>query len=347
MNPISIRLLSQQLASPQFKSPAEVVSWFGAMQGQDYKMMRWAVGIRMQKPSYKAFEVAYNEGQIIRAHLFRFTWQLVSGEDYGWMLNLCSDKANAANDGYMRTFGISVPCSVLDSIYQIIADTLSERRSAGGDELLEAVRQSGISIDDHTFVFCLRRAEFSGLICSGDLHPTRRTYALSSSKIRMGVSVPADEAITLLAEKYFRSHAPATLEDFVWWSGLNAGLCRRGVSELGSTMEVCRHRGRDYYIHESCRRRGFRSGNVLLLPAYDEYLIGYKSRDVVLHPEYAHRAHNKSGIFHNVIAFDGKIVGNWSPSGKDMGIDIFKDDMAISHETLQDRIAKYQAFLNK
>ena len=46
MNPVSQRLLSQQLAAPQFKDPAEVVSWFGAMQAQDYKSMRWAVSMR-------------------------------------------------------------------------------------------------------------------------------------------------------------------------------------------------------------------------------------------------------------------------------------------------------------
>ena len=54
MNPVSQRLLSQQLAAPQFKDPAEVVSWFGAMQAQDYKSMRWAVSMRTRRPSGKA-----------------------------------------------------------------------------------------------------------------------------------------------------------------------------------------------------------------------------------------------------------------------------------------------------
>ena len=34
MNPVAIRLLNQQLAAPQFGSPAEVVSHMGAMQAQ-------------------------------------------------------------------------------------------------------------------------------------------------------------------------------------------------------------------------------------------------------------------------------------------------------------------------
>ena len=56
MNPVAIRLLNQQLIVPQFKSPTEVVSHMGAMQAQEYRMMRWAVEMRTTKPSHKAFK---------------------------------------------------------------------------------------------------------------------------------------------------------------------------------------------------------------------------------------------------------------------------------------------------
>ena len=45
MNPVSIRLLNQQLIAQQFSTPAEVVRYMGAMQAQEYRMMRWAVAI--------------------------------------------------------------------------------------------------------------------------------------------------------------------------------------------------------------------------------------------------------------------------------------------------------------
>ena len=54
MNPVSARLLSQQLICPQFTAPHDVVAWMGAMQAQDYRMMRWAVGMRTRKPSARA-----------------------------------------------------------------------------------------------------------------------------------------------------------------------------------------------------------------------------------------------------------------------------------------------------
>lgn len=65
INPVAIRLLNQQLAAPQFSTPSEVVAHMGAMQAQDYRMMRWAVGLRMRKPSGTAFLKDYNGGRII------------------------------------------------------------------------------------------------------------------------------------------------------------------------------------------------------------------------------------------------------------------------------------------
>lgn len=82
MNPVAVRLLSQQLICPRFDDPVEVVSHMGAMQAQEYRMVRWAVAMRMRHPSLRAFKNAFDEGRILRVHLMRGTWQLVSAEDY-------------------------------------------------------------------------------------------------------------------------------------------------------------------------------------------------------------------------------------------------------------------------
>ena len=86
---------------------------------------------------------------------------------------------------------------------------------------------------------------------------------------------------------------------------------------------------------------------MLLLPAYDEYLIGYKSRDVVLHPDKAYHAHNNFGIFKSVIAWDGEIVGNWKPSSKDGGVSLFKEDVSIPEESIEKVISTYHAAQKK
>ena len=74
MNPVAIRLLNQQLVAPQFSDPAEVVSHLGAIQAQEYRLMRWAVAMRTKKPSVKAFKKAFDDGFLVRiatAHRIR------------------------------------------------------------------------------------------------------------------------------------------------------------------------------------------------------------------------------------------------------------------------------------
>ncbi len=340
MNPVSARLLGQQLSAPQFKEPAEVVSWFGALQAQDYRGMRWAVAMRTRRPSYKAFEKAFNDGRIIRTHLLRTTWQLVAGEDYHWMLGLCRTKALAGLRGWMHSNGIDIPDDEKGRIQELLAESVAGKRCVLKEDLDRALKEKGIVMDDHRLSYHLRLAEFDGLLCSGDLHPTKRTLALVSEKIGNPPRMDSDEALALLARKYFRSHGPATLEDFVWWSGLNMRECRKGMDLLGDELVTERYGKRDYSFLRDARTRGFRGGQVLLLPAFDEYLIGYKSRHVVLHPDHAPKAHNQSGIFYHVVALDGEIVGNWRPAERDFGISVFKEGVCIPEEALQKEMSR-------
>ena len=341
MNPVSQRLLSQQLAAPQFKDPADVVSWFGALQAQDYKAMRWAVSMRTRKPSFKAFEKAFNDGRIVRTHLQRTTWQLVAGEDLGWMLDLCRPKALTGLRGWMHSNGLDIPLDEEKKISGIFAEAMAGKGSVQKEFLAQALRERGIGMTEQRFSYHLRLAEYSGLLCSGDLHPTKRTLCLVSEKVRNSLALSREESLALLTRKYFRSHGPATLEDFAWWSGLGLTDCRRGIASLGGELLAERWQGRDFYRHADARTRGFRRGAVLLLPAFDEYLIGYKSRHVVLHPDHAHHAHNQSGIFHSIVALDGEIVGNWSPSAPDGAITLFKD-VSLPEDSLRQQLSAYR-----
>ncbi len=326
MNPITIRLLSQQLVAPQFDTPAEVVGYMCAMQAQEYRMMRWAVAMRTRKPSAKAFKEAFDSGLIIRLHLMRGTWQLVSANDYWWMLDLCASKATAVIKGWMSSNKISIPDEELMWIREILVQTAADKRSVTKEDFEEALLQRDIQMDEHRLSYHIRMAELSGTLCSGDLLPMKASYSLSVEKVKSSTKMDRDEALMLMARKYFQSRQPATLEDFVWWSGLNISDCRRGMELLGNAIHKETWKGRDFYLTDDCRTRGFRRGKFHLIPPYDEYLIGYKSRDIVLPQEHRHKAHNNSGIFQPVVAFDGVICGNWKPFKEDFEVDFFNKD---------------------
>ena len=343
MNPIAIRLLNQQLVAPQFSDPAQVVGHMGAIQAQEYRMMRWAVGMRTRKPSARDFKAAFDSGRIIRLHLMRGTWQLVAADDYWWMLDLCAPKAIAVTRGWMNSNRITIPDEEQMSIRTILAQTAADAGSVTKEDFVQALAERGISMDAHRLSYHIRMAELSGTLCSGDLLPMKATYALAADKVGPRNVIDRDEALMRFARNYFQSRQPATLEDFVWWSGLNIGDCRKGIDLLGNTIHAVKWKGREFYLTDDCRTRGFRKGKCLLIPPYDEYLIGYKSRDIVLAKEHTHRAHNNSGIFQPIIAHDGIICGNWAPFAKQMQVAPFDPHAVLS--SLAAEWTRYQRFL--
>ena len=331
-NPVAIRLLNQRLAAPQFSTPAEVVSHMGAMQAQEYRLMRWAVAMRTKKPSLPAFKKAFDSGKIIRFHLMRGTWQLVSADDYWWMLDLCASKAIAVTKGWMHSNKIDIPEEEYLKIRKILMQTAADKGSVTKEDFVQALAEKDITMDDHRLSYHIRMGELTGTLCSGDLQPMKATYAFAENKVGPRKDIDRDEALMRLAKKYFRSRQPATLEDFVWWSGLNVNDCRKGIELLGDYLhvetfpETSHKQSRAFYLTDDCRTRGFRKGQYLLIPPYDEYLIGYKSRDIVLRPELSHKAHNNSGIFQPIIAKDGVICGNWRPFSDKFETDFFLDE---------------------
>ena len=342
MNPIAIRLLSQQLICPQFSNPTEVVNYMGAIQAQEYRMMRWAVAMRTRKPSAKAFKKAFDKGEILRLHLMRGTWQLVSAEDYWAFVQLCSPKALSVIKGWMSSNQISIPDEEMVSIREILAQTAADKGSVTKEDFVEALERKGIRMDDHRLSYHIRFAEMSGILCSGDLLPMKATYALTTNKVGQQVEIDRDEALLTLTRKYFQSRQPATLEDFVWWSGMNVNDCRRGIALMGDSIHVEKWRGREFFLTDKCRTRGLRKGKYIFIPPYDEYLISYKSRDIVLSPDYRHRAHNNSGIFQPVIALDGVICGNWAPFQKDCQTVFFLGEHDVDLQEEWGRFKKFQ-----
>ena len=343
MNPVAIRLLNQQLAAPQYGDPAQVVSHMGAIQAQEYRMMRWAVAMRTRRPSARAFKAAYDDGRIIRLHLMRGTWQLVAADDYWWMLDLCAPKSIAVIRGWMSSNRITIPEKEQINIRDILAQTAADKRSVTKEDIVQALAERDICMDAHRLSYHIRMTELSGTLCSGDLLPMKATYALAADKVGLRNAIDRDEALMRLARNYFQSRQPATLEDFVWWSGLNIGDCRKGIALLGNMIHAVKWKGREFYLTDDCRTRGFRKGKCLLIPPYDEYLIGYKSRDIVLATEHTHRAHNNSGIFQPIIAHDGIICGNWAPFKDDCQAHFFDGDHDMA--ALQSAWQIYQRYL--
>ncbi len=337
MNISHIRSLSQQLLAPQFSSAHDVVCWMGFMQAQDYNSFSWAVGVRMKNPSYKKFRMEFDEGRIIRTHLFRNTVQLVAAEDLAWMQTLYYDRVMNTERSWMKKH-IDVDDPLYTELCQKIVTLLEKEHQLTKSQLKERLGAK-YQLNDLVLSHLLRRLEYEGIVCSGPIIGNYPTFALQEERVKQRVILDREEALATLARMYFQSHAPATLDDFVWWSGLRKTECRQAIEAIKKELVTKKYKSKTYYLHEQARTRGFRSGHAQLLPPYDEYLIGYKDRSHVLSPEYSHRAHNKIGIFWPVILVDGTIIGNWNSRFQ---YTWFENDETLLTEQAKERYLKFK-----
>ena len=269
MNIPNIRLISQQLTNPQFSDVHELVAWMGMLQAQDYKMMRWAIGIRLKNPTMEKFRKAYSTGAVIRTHLFRCTWQLIAAEDVHWMLKLCSEKNKRAINGYTAYRGHTISEKEYGHTNELIYRTLSGHKSMKKDELSARLVGLGLPDDNHTLSIYLRRAEQDGIICSGDFDERQNTYALMGERVPMPNRLSKEESLAILARKYLRSHSPATLEDFAWWTNLSMKECREAIESIRKEIFEENYDNSTYYIHQDCNTSRKCRNLILLLPAYD------------------------------------------------------------------------------
>jgi hypothetical protein len=129
-----------------------------------------------------------------------------------------------------------------------------------------------------------------------------------------------DEALAELTRRYFVSHGPATLADFVWWSGLTTNDARRGIAMLDRDLERVEIAENVYWRSVSAPKRS-RDIDVYLLPAYDEYNVAYKNREVVFDQNSVPQITNWGALGPTVVV-DGRITGIWKTTGNEKSIRI-------------------------
>ncbi|NEU08768.1 winged helix DNA-binding domain-containing protein [Flavihumibacter sp. R14] len=304
------RLASQQLTGTSFQSVKELVEWMGVMQAQDYAMAKWAVGIRLPGSTLMQINAAIDKGEIIRTHLLRPTWHLVSAEDIYWMLELSAARIRTAAKARLRELELSG--DILQKCNLIMERLLTGNKHLTREKIMAELARYKIATDNNRSSHILMQAELDGLICSGVVKGNKQTYALLAERIPGKTAITKDEALEKLASRYFASHGPATLQDFTWWSGLSASDARRGLEMVKSTLVSVVIASQTFWMPASFSfPEKSKHASVHLLPAYDEFVISYTDRSATLNVENHKRSISVNGLFRPVIVINGQVTGLW------------------------------------
>ncbi len=307
---ISERLRNQQLCGPPKTTPAQVVERFGAMQAQDFPAAKWAIGLRAPGCHNSSVEEAFNAGKILRTHMLRPTWHFVSPADIRWMLALSAPRVHATNAYYYRQSGLDAKmfaraCAML---HRVLEGAEPMTRA----ELAEPLKRAKVPADGLKLAYIMMHAELEGVICSGPRRGKQFTYALLDDRAPACKTLDPRDAIVKLAKRYFTSHGPATVRDFVWWSGLTAKDAQLGIEGVKPKLHQDTIEGRAYW-GVSPGSTAAKGCSAFLLPNYDEYLIAYKDRTPVVDPVRAANIVARSGgAFPHHLVVDGRLAGSWT-----------------------------------
>jgi len=312
-----LRLAAQRLTGARADSPAESVRHMLAMQAQDYPGVKWAVGLRTGATEAEV-EAACDAGQIVRSWPMRGTLHLVAAEDLPWMLDLTADRSTASAAQRRAILGITL--EEIERARELAVDALPERSTLTRAALLETMDAGGVSTAGQRGYHLLWFLAQTGTLGLGATEGRQQTYARLEAWVPNPRRLERDEALGELALRYYRSHGPAGVDDLARWTGLTVRDVRRGIAVAGRGLATVELGGRAYLAGADAVDGGVDAAaieaadaGVLLLPGFDEYILGYKDRSAMLAPEHSQAiVPGNNGMFKSTIVVDGEVVGTWS-----------------------------------
>lgn len=310
----SVALIAQRMHGLRLHAPArtasvlETVTWMGALQAQDYESGLWAIGARMTNTTRGDIEKALARREIVRTWPMRGTWHFIPATDARWMQDLLAVRLLPAIRRRSADFGFDE--AVVSRGRNLVVKALEGGRSLPREQLVQRLAQAGLTAESQAGNHLLRRFGNEGLLCNGVTAGKEPTFTLRDEWVSKPAQLDRDAALAELALRYFRSHGPATLHDFVWWTGLSISDARTAIAAADPTLTRRVIGEREHWFTGEADAPAISA--VELLPAFDEHLLGYQDRRAVLDADRADSVcPGGNGVFRPTLVVKGRVAGLW------------------------------------
>jgi hypothetical protein len=322
---LALRMKNLLLKSRVTRTPAEVVTWMGAMQAQDLASGEWSFGLRCVGLTQSDVHQATVNREILRTWPMRGTVHFVPPADAKWMLEVTGSRAVVGAERRRQQLGLTE--AIVAKATEVLRTALSGGRSLTRAECVLLLVEAGVHTAPEHGYHLLWYASQIGVTCIGPQQGKEQTFVLLDDWVPNPTLLSRDEALTTLATRYFRSHGPATQKDFVGWTGLTVGDAKRGIALSGHGLtEVTTVNGPMIAATASLDEgvpQVIQEQELLLVPGFDEYLLGYKDRSAMLNAEDVNRIiPGGNGVFKPTIVANGRVIGTWKWTIKKATVDI-------------------------
>lgn len=298
---------------------------------------------------------AMDSGAIVRTWTQRGTIHLTAAEDLGWILQLTGQRTLKAVAKRREFFGIDD--AMVDAAAQLAEDAIRDRGPLARQELLDAFEplQAGKEYGHERYLIttlALRNIITQGPMVDGK---DDMKYVLSADWIPNPVDLDAEAALHEWMRRYVLSHGPVTIDDAARWTGLPKTPVRAAIAAAFTAGEIVGISidGREHYqapdLADRLHERQAAANELMLLPGFDEIILGYKDRSATLDPD-----HEKlvvpggNGMFKNTLIDGTKARATWKRSPRKTGprliIDPF-DSNAVDTDRAEAVAATHPAFV--
>lgn len=341
----SWRLQSQRLKTHSLSTPAAVVQWLGGVQAQAYAWAKWSIGVRLGECSDADVEAAIENGLVVRTWLFRGTLHFVAASDLAWLTALLAPRIVKTNRRRYKQLALDA------AAFRHSQDILQQAIAAEGPLTRSEIKAHFESVDvpaeGQQLPYLLQRAALDGLICLGLQRDGEPTYVLVSEWVERSHDDAVDEGLSLLASRYFAGHGPATIDDFAWWTGFTKTKSRAAV-EAAADLTSFQDGSVTYWAHKDEDAPPGVTETAHLLPPFDDYLLGYRERTVMLDPQHEKKVNPGGGMLKPTAVINGEVVGIWQRQIKKREIVVtlrpFRHLDSNERDLLADAAARFAGF---
>jgi len=305
------RLAAQSVIGAAGSAPdvSATVRRLFAVQAQDFGHSLWAIGLRTPGSTRSDVLQAMAEGSIVRSSSLRGTLMLVAAEDLRGILALTAERTIASTRTRHRQLELDEETMTRS---QHTLESALAGRPLGRDAVLRTLEDAGIRTDSQRGYHILWLLAERGIVCWGPPSGAQQALVLVDEWIEPSAQLDRDELLARFTLRYFIGHGPATVADLAWWARLTHADVRRGIAAAGEALCEVSAEGTSYWMATDSTTPPRLRSDAIVLPGFDEYLLGYSDRSAQLDPEHFERVvPGSNGIFLPTIVSAGQVIGTW------------------------------------
>jgi hypothetical protein len=307
------RLQCQGLVRPPaLAGPEQVVDRLFALQGQDLPGVQWSLGLR-SGASRAEVQSAFGSGALVRTWPFRGTLHVIAARDVAWVLQLTGRRTLASAANRHRDLGLDD--GTVDKARAVAVESLAGGRSMSRRELLRAFEEHGISTESQRGAHLLWSLCLSGTCVLGPFEDGDQRVVLLDEWVPQPRRLSREEALVEVVVRYLAGRGPASEADLAWFTKLPLKDLREGIDGCRDQLTSFDHEGTRYLAHAPTLDAvaSLRPSAVLMLPGFDELLLGYGDRSLSLAADHAPlTVPGNNGMFKATVVSRGRVVGLWS-----------------------------------